>query len=146
MIKQLENSEIDIIMDIWLKTNIAAHYFIPEYYWTKNYNVVKEEYLPVSKTFVYKEDGTIKGFISVIGNSFIGALFVLEAHQGKGIGQKLLEYCKFLSSNLELAVYADNKPAVDFYTKNGFTITKEQPNKDSGFIEYIMFWIKEEII
>lgn len=146
MIKQLENSEIDIIMDIWLKTNIAAHHFIPEYYWAENYNVVKEEYLPVSTTFVCKEDGIIKGFISVIDNSFIGALFVLETHQGKGIGQKLLEYCKFLCSNLELAVYAQNKPAVDFYTKNGFAIKKEQPNEDSGFIEYIMFWTKEERI
>ncbi len=88
----------------------------------------------------------IKGFISVLDNSFIGALFVLEAQQGKGIGKKLLECCKFLCSNLELAVYSQNKPAVDFYTRNGFAIKKEQPNEDSGFIEYIMFWTKEEII
>ncbi|WP_321428716.1 N-acetyltransferase [uncultured Methanolobus sp.] len=140
MIKEFENSEIDSIMDIWLKTTIDAHYFIPEYYWTERYNVVKEEYLPGSTTFVYKEHGTVKGFISVLDNSFIGALFVLEAQQRKGIGRKLLDYCKSFYPEMELAVYADNKPAIDFYTKNGFVIKKEQNNEDSGFVEYIMYF------
>lgn len=138
MIKRLESCEIDAIMDIWLKTTITAHYFIPEHYWTERYNVVKEEYLPVSTTFVYEERGIIKGFISIIDNSFIGALFVLETQQRKGIGRKLLNYCKSLYPEMELAVYADNKPAIDFYTKNGFVIKKEQTNEDSGYVEYIM--------
>ncbi|WP_340818759.1 N-acetyltransferase [Methanolobus sp. WCC4] len=143
MIKELENCEIDVVMDIWLKTNISSHSFIPEEYWISNYSVVKEEYLPISKTFVYIEDNVTRGFIGVIDGHFIGALFVQEEYQGKGIGQKLLDHCKSLYSNLELGVYTENKVAVGFYTKNGFIVKKEQPNEDSGFMEYVMSWKKE---
>ncbi len=143
MIKELESCEIDSIMDIWLKTNTSSHCFIPEEYWTRNYSVVKEEYLPASATFVYKEDDVIKAFISVIDDCFIGALFVLEKYQRKGIGQKLLDHCKSLYLNLELGVYTENKAAIDFYMKNGFKVKKKQNNNDSGFMEYVMSWKKE---
>jgi len=114
MIKQLDNSQISKIMDIWLKANITAHNFIPETYWIRNYDVVKNEYIPISQTFVYEEDNELKGFISIINNSFVGALFVSEEYQGKGIGKKLLNYCKKLYSSLELCVYVDNIQAVIF--------------------------------
>lgn len=143
MIKELENCEIDAIMDIWLKTNISSHCFIPEEYWVANYNVVKEEYLPISETFVYIENEVIKGFIGVIDGHFIGALFVLEEYQGNGIGQELLDHCKSLYLSLELGVYTENRLAVGFYTKNGFIVKKEQSNEDSGFMEYIMVWKKD---
>ncbi|WP_130807618.1 N-acetyltransferase [Senegalia massiliensis] len=144
MIKQLEKFEIEEIMNIWLKTNITAHSFIPEKYWIKNYNLVKYQYMPGSTTFIYKENSMIKGFISVIDNAFIGALFVLEEYQGQGIGKKLLNYCKSLYSPLELAVYTENISSVNFYIHCGFIVKKEQQNEDSGFMEYIMTWTKNE--
>ncbi|SKC77177.1 N-acetyltransferase [Maledivibacter halophilus] len=144
MIKEFEKFEIEEIMDIWLKTNIIAHSFIPEKYWIKNYNLVKGEYIPVSTTFVYKEDSIIKGFISIVNNSFIGALFVLEDYEGQGIGQKLLNHCKSLYSSLELAVYIENISSVNFYKHCGFVVKKEQQNEDSGFMEYIMTWVKKQ--
>ncbi|TGC08331.1 N-acetyltransferase [Methanolobus halotolerans] len=140
MIKNLDIPETETVMDIWLKVNITAHQFIPEHYWIRNYSVVKEQYLPVSTTFVYKEDGMIKAFISVIDNSFIGALFVSEEYQGQGIGKKLLDHCKYLYSGLELSVYTKNIQAINFYKKCGFIIRKKQLNEDSGFWEYIMSW------
>lgn len=144
MIKQLENTEIEEVMNIWLKTNITAHSFIPEKYWIENYNVVKEEYIPISTTFIYKEDNVIKAFISIMNNSFIGALFVLKDYQGKDIGRKLLNYSKSLYSSLELGVYADNISAVNFYKHCGFVVRTEQVNEDSGFMEYTMSWTKQE--
>lgn len=142
MIKRLEKIEIEEVMDIWLKTNITAHSFIPKEYWIKNYNIVKEEYFPISKTFIYKEENIIKGFISIIDSSFIGALFVLEEYQGQGIGKKLLNHCKSLYSNLELAVYIKNISSVNFYKYCSFTIKEEKKHEDSGFMEYIMTWEK----
>lgn len=142
MIKQLEKFEIEEIMNVWLKTNISAHSFIQKQYWIKNYNIVKEEYIPASTTFVYKEDNIIKGFISIMDNSFIGALFVLENYQGQGIGKSLLNHCKSLYSILELAVYTDNISSVNFYKHCCFQIKGEQANEDSGFMEYTMSWIK----
>lgn len=142
MIKQLDDSKIKEVMDIWLRTNIVSHSFIPEQYWVNNYSIVEKEYMPVSDTFVYEEDNIIKGFISVIRNSFIGALFVLQDYQGQGIGKKLLDHCKSLYTSLELCVYVDNINAVKFYNHCGFIIKAEQPNEDSGFMEYTMLWAK----
>ncbi len=142
MIEQLENSQMKEVMDIWLKTNITAHSFIQEQYWIGNYDVVKNDYMPISTTFIYKEDNIIKAFISIMNNSFIGALFVLKDYQGQGIGKKLLDYCKTLYSSLKLCVYIENINAVNFYKHCDFIIKTEQPNEDSGFMEYIMSWIK----
>ncbi|WP_163193576.1 N-acetyltransferase [Clostridium thermarum] len=142
MIKQLNNSHINKVMDIWLKSNIIAHHFIPEDYWLKNYELVKSEYIPISKTFVYEEEDELKGFISIINGSFIGALFVSEAYQGQGIGKKLLNYCKQLYPSLDLCVYEDNINAVEFYKAGGFEVVRQQLNEDSGFKEYLMRWTR----
>jgi putative acetyltransferase len=45
MIKPLENEKIKDVMDIWLKTNIAAHSFIPEKYWLENYHIAKRIFI-----------------------------------------------------------------------------------------------------
>lgn len=144
MIKQLEDDEIEKVMNIWLTTNINAHNFIQEEYWVRNYDLVKNEYIPNSKTFVYKEDDIIKAFISILEDSFIGALFVLEEYQGQGIGKKLINYCKKIYSNLELAVYVQNTASFNFYKHCGFEVKKEQNVEDTGFSEYIMRWVKKK--
>ncbi|MDD4600816.1 putative N-acetyltransferase YjaB [bioreactor metagenome] len=142
MVKEFEMIKIDEVMKIWLDTNISAHNFIPEEYWANNYNVVKEQYMPIAKTFVCEEDSAIKGFISIIKGSFIGALFVEEGCQGQGIGLELVNHCKALYPKLELAVYVDNIGAVNFYKRCGFEIQVEKVNEDSGFREYAMLWNK----
>ncbi|MCC3868891.1 N-acetyltransferase [Terrisporobacter mayombei] len=138
MIRNIENKDIDKIMDIWLKSTIKAHDFIDEEYWNKNYDTVKDVYIPMSDTFVYEDKENIKGFISIVNNEFIGALFVDTDCQGSGIGKKLINYAMDKYKKLNLAVYKDNKKSVDFYMNRGFKIAKEQKNEDSGYTEYIM--------
>ncbi len=142
MIKELSADQIDRIMDIWLQTNIKAHDFLPEEYWVNNYEVVKNTYIPASKTYVYEENHEIKGFISILPNGFIGALFIDSSYQRQGIGESLIRYCKSLYDKLSLAVYAENEQAVAFYKKNNFTIEAEGQNEDSGSLEYLMLWTK----
>lgn len=138
MIRELENKDIDKIMEIWLESTIEAHKFMKKQYWEINYDTVKNVYIPISNTFVYEEDDIIKGFISVINNEFIGALFVDIESQGKGIGKCLINYTLARYKKLNLAVYKDNYKSVKFYINRGFKIIKEQNNEDSGYIEYIM--------
>ena len=52
MIRKLQKIDINRVADIWLKTNLKAHYFIPEQYWTNNYEVVKEM-LPQAEVYCY---------------------------------------------------------------------------------------------
>ncbi|WP_232697390.1 N-acetyltransferase [Brevibacillus daliensis] len=142
MITLLENTKIDDVMDIWLKSNIEAHNCIPEQYWLDNYELVKTEYLPISNTNIYEDQDTVKGFISIMDGSFIGALFVSNEYRGQGIGKKLINYCKERYDTLELAVFKDNKPAIAFYYSCNFKIATEQLHEDSGFWEYHMIWSK----
>ena len=138
MIRNIENKDIDKIMDIWLRSTIKAHDFIPKEYWENNYNTVKNVYIPMAETFVYEDEECIKGFISIINNEFIGALFVDIDFQNSGIGKKLINYSINKYKNLRLAVYKENKKSVEFYINRGFKIIKEDINEDSGHKEYIM--------
>ena len=138
MIRSIENKDIDKIMNIWLRSTIKAHDFIQKEYWEKNYNIVKDIYIPMAETFVFEDEECIKGFISIINNKFIGALFVDIDFQNSGIGKKLINHVTYRYKNLNLAVYKENKKSVDFYINRGFKITKEQINEDSGHNEYIM--------
>ncbi len=61
MIKKLNNKDINKIMEIWEKSTIKAHDFIIKEYWQNNYNTVKNEYIPISDTFVYDDGDEIKG-------------------------------------------------------------------------------------
>lgn len=138
MIRQLQNKDIDKIMEIWLESTIDAHKFISKEYWNENYNIVKDMYIPMSKTFVYEDNDDIRGFISIINNDFIGALFVEKNYQSQGIGKSLIDYAKNLYDNLSLAVYKENEKALEFYKKMGFKIISENINEDTNCVEYIM--------
>lgn len=138
MIRKLENKDVDKIMTIWKESTIKAHDFIDKQYWEDNYETVKNIYLPMSETFLYVDQDNIKGFISIIENEFIGALFIDVNYQGEGIGSKLIDYVTEKYGELELAVYKDNERAVKFYKNKGFKVIKEQESEDSNFKEYIM--------
>ena len=137
MIRKLENNDIDRVMDIWLRSTVKAHHFIEKEYWEDNYDTVKNIYIPMADTYVYEKD-EIKGFISIINNEFIGALFVDNESQGQGIGKALIRYVQNKYGVLNLAVYKDNYKSVEFYKKVGFKIKSENINEDTNFPEYIM--------
>lgn len=94
MIKELKIENTNEVMEIWKEATIDAHNFIPKEYWLKSYNVVKEVYIPMAKTSVYIEENKIIGFISIIDDEFIGALFIDVNSQDKGVGTKLIDYVK----------------------------------------------------
>lgn len=138
MIRKLRNEDIEKVMKIWKDSTIKAHDFISKEYWENNYDVVKNTYIPMSETFIYEIENKIKGFISVINNEFIGALFVDINCQGLGVGSELINYIVKEYNKLSLAVYKENKNAVEFYISKGFKIIKEQIDEETGAIEYIM--------
>lgn len=138
MIEKLNKIEINNIMEIWLNASLEAHDFIDKQYWIDKYEEIKNEYIPNSETFVYKENNEIKGFISIINKSFIGALFIENKCQGQGIGSKLINYVISKFNELNLTVYKDNLNAVKFYKKNGFKIISEDLDEDTNKVEFIM--------
>lgn len=138
MIKKLQKTDINRVADIWLKTNLKAHYFIPEQYWTNNYEVVKEM-LPQAEVYVYEDDKIIQGFIG-INDEYIEGIFVSDEMQSRGIGKMLLDYIKDKKDRLQLKVYQKNVRAMSFYQREGFTIQSESMDEFTGEKEYVMNW------
>ena len=142
MIRKFREEDTTKVMTIWTKGNFEAHSFIDKDYWLLNYNRVKDEYLKKSETYVYETEGEIKGFISILNNQYIGALFVKKEYQRKGIGRKLINFVKEKDKydKLILHVYEKNIDAILFYTALGFKNQKIQIDKETNEKEYVMEW------
>ena len=138
MIRKLQKADINRAADIWLKTNLKAHFFIPEQYWISNYEFVKEM-LPQAEVYVYEDDKMIQGFIG-INDEYIEGIFVSDEMQSRGIGKMLLDYIKDKKDRLQLKVYQKNVRAMSFYQREGFTIQSESMDKFTGEKEYVMNW------
>ena len=138
MIRKLQKVDINRVADIWLKTNLKAHFFIPEQYWISNYEFVKEM-LPQAEVYVYEDDKMIQGFIGV-SDEYIEGIFVSDEMQSCGIGKMLLDYIKDKKDKLQLKVYQKNVRAMSFYQREGFTIQSEEMDEFTREKEYVMNW------
>lgn len=140
MIRKFEINELETVMQIWLKTNIATHNFISESYWQENYEPVKKM-LPNATIFVYEENNIILGFIG-LSEAYIAGIFIDSKSQSKGIGKALLEYVKKNYTELALQVYKKNSHAIRFYLREGFAVSEEQFDENTGETELVMNWTK----
>ena len=138
MIRKLQKADINRAADIWLKTNLKAHFFIPEQYWISNYEFVKE-LLPQAEVYVYEDDKMIQGFIG-INDEYIEGIFVSDEMQSRGIGKILLDYIKDKKDRLQLKVYQKNVRVMSFYQREGFTIQSEEMDEFTREKEYVMNW------
>ena len=138
MIRKMQNIDINRVADIWLKTNLKAHYFISEQYWTSNYELVKEM-MSQAEVYVYEDDKMIQGFVG-LSNEYIEGIFVSDEMQSCGIGKLLLEYIKNKKIRLRLNVYQKNARALSFYQREGFDIQCEGLDEATGEKEYTMLW------
>ena len=138
MIRKLQKVDINRVADIWLKTNLKAHFFIPEQYWISNYEFVKEM-LPQAEVYVYEDDKMIQGFVG-LNDEYIEGIFVSDEMQSCGIGKMLLDYIKDKKDKLQLKVYQKNVRAMSFYQREGFTIQSEEMDEFTREKEYVMNW------
>ena len=138
MIRKLLNGDIDRVADIWLKTNLKAHYFISNQYWKSNYELVKEM-MSQSEVYVFEADKMIQGFVG-LNDEYIEGIFVSDGMQSCGIGKLLLDYIKDEKERLQLNVYQKNARAISFYQREGFIIEGEGLDEATGEKEYTMLW------
>lgn len=138
MIRELRKADINQVADIWLDTNIKAHYFIPAQYWKSNLEIVKELLLQAT-VYVYEDNQKIQGFIGLNGE-YIEGIFVSVEMQSHGIGRLLLDYIKNRKTKLFLNVYQQNTRAISFYKREGFEIKSYSLDKATGEKDYFMTW------
>ena len=138
MIRVLQKADIERVVDIWLDTNLKAHYFIPGQYWKDNINLVKEM-LPQAEVYVYENDCQIEGFIG-LNDEYVEGIFVSGEMQSQGIGKILLNYAKDKRNKLHLNVYQKNARAISFYKREGFEIQHSGLDEATGEKDYVMTW------
>lgn len=138
MIRELRKADINKVADIWLDTNIKAHYFIPAQYWKSNLELVKEV-LPQAEVYVYENDKEIQGFIG-LNDEYIEGIFVSDKMQSQGLGKILLDYAKGKRNKLFLNVYKKNTRAISFYQREGFEIRYSGLDEATGEKDYVMAW------
>ena len=138
MIRELRKADINKVADIWLDTNIKAHYFIPAQYWKSNFAFVKELLLQAT-VYVYEDNQGIQGFIG-LNDEYIEGIFVSDEMQSQGIGKILLNDTKDKRNKLLLNVYQKNTQAISFYQREGFEIQDSGLDEATGEKDYIMVW------
>ena len=137
MIRDFQQSDINQILSIWLDASIRAHNFIEKEFWESKVTDMRDIYLPASETYVYDEEGIIKGFVSLYGDT-LAAIFVSPGFQSRGIGKQLVDKSKKVRDKLNLTVYKENKKSIEFYKKCGFKIEREQVDEHTGHPELLM--------
>ena len=140
MIREYKRSDEKRVLNIYYAASKIAHNFIPDKLLRNDVKVVKEQYLPFAEIYVYEENNLVVGHIALVEGAFIGGFFVDPKYQGKGIGNKLLEYVKNKYNILELHVFQKNIKTVEFYKKNGFIIVGEIKEGHLGYPEWHMKW------
>ena len=138
MIRELRKADINKVANIWLNTNITAHYFIPVQYWKSNFELVKELLLQAT-VYVYEDKQEIQGFIG-LSDEYIEGIFVSAETQSQGIGKILLNYVKGKRNKLLLNVYQKNARAISFYQREGFEIQCNGIDEATGERDYVMAW------
>ncbi|WP_088369390.1 GNAT family N-acetyltransferase [endosymbiont 'TC1' of Trimyema compressum] len=96
--------DLDLLMNIWLDTNIKAHCFISKDYWLSQFDNVKNT-LNNAIVYIYEDENCLKGFLGLLPSSHIAGLFVKEVYQRQSIGYQLLRKAQQKNSSLTLAVY-----------------------------------------
>ncbi|MDE5569442.1 MAG: GNAT family N-acetyltransferase [Ruminococcus sp.] len=138
MIRKFCDNDINRVMTIWLEANIDSHNFITPNYWKEKYNEVKSM-IPQAEVYIYESDGIIKGFIG-LDDDYIAGIFVDKPYRSNGVGTSLLNFAKNCRNKLILSVYIENKSAVRFYEKLGFTIESTGTDDNTLQTEYTMKW------
>lgn len=143
MIRLYQPQDLEPLMNLWLTTTTEAHPFIEQSYWLDSEPLVRNVYIPDATTWVYDCNGSLDGFISVMEQQFIGALFVRQSEQGKGVGAALMAQAQEYYPKLLLEVYQQNQTAVSFYQKMGFITASEQPHPETNQVTLIMQWMAD---
>lgn len=142
MIRRLHKSDIEKVAKLWLSSTKQAHPFIATNYWDENLSKVEDLLASKAQTYLYVDKHQIKGFISLLENGYIGALFVKPIYQSQKIGTKLLRYVLRNKTSASLKVYTQNEPAINFYRYHGFKIIQEGQDLSTQAHELIMAWSK----
>lgn len=138
MIRNIKYEDLDLVMELWLASNLDAHSFIPPEFWKNNCRMVREA-ISKADVCVYEDNGRIDGFAGVT-DGYLAGIFVRKERRSAGIGTQLLNHCKRKNDRLTLHVYKKNVEAYRFYKREGFLDHGIRRDPVTGEEEYCQIW------
>ncbi|WP_395382688.1 acetyltransferase [Mesorhizobium sp. UC22_110] len=109
------------LVDIWLAAVRATHHFLTEDDIRFFEPRLRDLHIPALEVYVVEgDDGQLLGFAGLDGAN-LEMLFIEPDHHGHGIGKQLVDHAVALKGRLKVDVNEQNRGALAFYLKCGFT-------------------------
>lgn len=124
MICPFKLQQTEDMLRVWFEASKVSHNFISLENLEIDRELIRNKYIPISRSFVYEQGGRLVGFVSLLG-SHIGALFVDPRFHGQGVGSALIRYVIENEGANTVDVFEKNKRAIKFYCSHGFKHTEE---------------------
>lgn len=119
VLRPLADADVEPVLDVWERASRVGHPFLSDAFLAEERRRLAEQWLPASETVVADDDGTVVGFVSLVGDE-VGGLFVDPDRHRQGIGRRLLAHAVIGRDRLELGVFEANVGARRFYAALGF--------------------------
>ena len=114
--------DYDALTTVWLASVRATHDFLTEEDLNFYHRKLPCDYMPAVEIFAVKNDkGEWCAFIG-LGEDAVEMLFVHPDQFGKGYGSRLLEYAVGDKGIRKVDVNEQNRQALQFYLKHGFSV------------------------
>jgi ribosomal protein S18 acetylase RimI-like enzyme len=142
LVRLLTPDDVAAVAEVWHESKHQAYPFLPLQQGLTlqdDERIFRERILPTCDIWVASHDDTVVAFLALQG-SYVDRLYVHPAHQGRGIGSRLMEQAKSLSPvGLELYTHQKNLQARAFYESHGFQAVRfgiSPPPENEPDVEY----------
>ena len=130
-IRQYKETDLSGILSSWENASKIAHPFLTKEFLDKERYNIPNLYLPNADTWVADINGSVVGFIALLGNE-VGAIFVEPKFQGAGVGTALMNKAQGIHGDLEVEVFQANPIGRKFYDSYGFKPMSEKDHAETG--------------
>lgn len=130
-VRKYQDRDLQSVLASWESASKLAHPFLSREFIAKERQNIVNIHLPLAETWVAESQGSVVGFIALIGNE-VGAIFVEPEHHGKGVGASLMNKAEEIHGDLEVEVFAENSIGRRFYASYGFLPLAEKIHQETG--------------
>lgn len=132
MIRPFEMRDLNAVLDIWLRTTIAAHPFIEKEHFLAGFQTFQEDHLLRSQSQVYEIEGKVVGFVSIKQDMTVTAINVDFPYRKSGIGEALMNRLIDKFQQISVKCYMENIDALGFFSKLGFEAVKTETDPETN--------------
>ncbi|WP_460804458.1 GNAT family N-acetyltransferase [Microbulbifer agarilyticus] len=151
MLRPLQESDIERLLQLWLYLASTAHPSLPVRYWSDQGRAMRRklqaqcgprgsEEPARAVHWVYSRPGSAipEGLVTVGADHQVQTIFVSPGEQGHGVGSELMEQAKFGQLELTSLVLEENLRGRYFLQQHGFAEIERTFNASAGQDEIVM--------